>query len=195
MLSSGKNFQWVIFVFGLSDQAVGAIVAALIAGLVSLFGLIISKEQKVSEFRQEWIDALRIDLAAVITHAHAIHGAYLAKYNSTVELWNNVRGDFVGINEAWARIKLRLNPKEQPSIAVLETLKEYEALFPSVTGNPPDFSKLDALDKRLLANAQVLLKREWNRVRSGELSFRVAKGLAFLLIAGAVFALIWRVLR
>ena len=42
--------------------AVGAVVAALIAGTVSLLGLIISKEQKTSEFRQAWIDALRNDL-------------------------------------------------------------------------------------------------------------------------------------
>jgi hypothetical protein len=64
--------------FGLPDQAVGAVAAALIAGLISLLGLIISKEQKVSDFRQAWIDALRSDIAAVITHAQSIHGAYLA---------------------------------------------------------------------------------------------------------------------
>ena len=44
--------------FGIPDQAIGAIAAALIAGLISLLGLIISKEQKVSDFRQAWIDAL-----------------------------------------------------------------------------------------------------------------------------------------
>lgn len=31
---------------------------------MALLGLIISKEQKVSEFRQQWIDALREDIAA-----------------------------------------------------------------------------------------------------------------------------------
>ncbi|MEM4379495.1 MAG: hypothetical protein QXL01_02260 [Thermoplasmatales archaeon] len=36
--------------------AFGAIVAALIAATVSFTSLIISKEQKTSEFRQEWIN-------------------------------------------------------------------------------------------------------------------------------------------
>jgi hypothetical protein len=33
-------------------SAVGAVFAALIAGVISLLGLVISKEHKVSEFRQ-----------------------------------------------------------------------------------------------------------------------------------------------
>lgn len=45
--------------------AIGAIGAALIAATVSLLGLIISKEQKTSEFRQAWIDALRSDLGSL----------------------------------------------------------------------------------------------------------------------------------
>jgi hypothetical protein len=58
---------------GVPDAAIGATVAALIAGTVSLLGLIISKEQKTSEFRHAWIDALRSDLTAFLTQINAIH--------------------------------------------------------------------------------------------------------------------------
>ena len=133
--------------FGLPSEAVGAIAAAVIAGLIPLLGLIITKEQKVSDFRQAWIDALRSDVATVITHAHAIRGAYVA---NTAERWELVRDDFVGINEAWARIRLRFNPKERSSIAVLDVLKEHEALF--AANNQPDLEELEALDRRLLEN-------------------------------------------
>lgn len=175
---------------GLPNEVAGAIIAALIAGVISLLGLIISKEQKVSDFRQAWIDALRADMAAVITHAHAIHGAHLAKFQTDAELWKNVRGDFVGINEAWARIKLRLNPKEKPSIAVLEVLKEHESLF--AAGTVPDFGKLKSLDDKLLGNTQLVLKQEWLRVRSGERVYRIAKYTAVLVTALFVLALVWR---
>ena len=37
---------------GLPNGAVGAIIAAVIAGLVAFFSLIITKEQSVSAFRQ-----------------------------------------------------------------------------------------------------------------------------------------------
>jgi hypothetical protein len=38
------------------SEAVGVIMAAIIACLVAFFGLIISKEQTVSDFRQQWMD-------------------------------------------------------------------------------------------------------------------------------------------
>jgi hypothetical protein len=43
----------------ISPVAIGAISAAIITGLLSLVGLIISKENKTSEFRQQWIDSFR----------------------------------------------------------------------------------------------------------------------------------------
>ena len=50
------------------SEAVGVIVAAIIAGLVAFFSLIISKEQTVFDFRQQWIDELRKDIASVECH-------------------------------------------------------------------------------------------------------------------------------
>lgn len=57
--------------FGLPKEIAGTIIAAIIAAVISLLGLLISKENKVSEFRQAWIDALREEIAEVITHAHS----------------------------------------------------------------------------------------------------------------------------
>ena len=42
--------------------ALGAIFAALIAGFFSYLNLIISKESKISEFRQDWVDHLRTEI-------------------------------------------------------------------------------------------------------------------------------------
>jgi hypothetical protein len=38
-----------------------AIVVAIIAGAFSFLGLVLSKEQKISELREAWIDGLRAD--------------------------------------------------------------------------------------------------------------------------------------
>ncbi len=48
------------------SESGGLIVAAIIAGAVAFFSLIISKEQSVSEFRQQWIDALRKGIAIIV---------------------------------------------------------------------------------------------------------------------------------
>jgi len=170
--------------FGLPKEIAGTMIAAVIAAVISLLGLIISKESKVSEFRQAWIDALRAEIAAVITHAHAIHGAYLAKFQDNSTLWQNVRLDFVGLNEAWAKIRLRLNPKELSSIAILQALEEHEGLFPK--GGTPDFTKLGLADHKLLEAANVVLKEEWQRVKRGELVYRGASILAGLLVIGGL---------
>lgn len=161
---------------GLPDAAVGAIGAGLIAGVVSLLGLIISKELKVSEFRQAWIDALRADTAALLANATAMHAANLAQSSSDPDRWK----DLLAVNEASAKVKLRLNPKESESITVLRTLDEHESQF--VLGKMADTAKLNELDKKLVAEVQTILKKEWNRVRSGEPIFRVARTLAIIVI-------------
>lgn len=42
----------------MNSISIGAVGAAIIAGFFSIVSLIIGKEQKTSEFRQAWIDAL-----------------------------------------------------------------------------------------------------------------------------------------
>lgn len=120
--------------FSMPDAALGAIGASIVAATVSLIGLTVAKEQKVSELRQAWIDALRAELSELVSHAQAIHGAVSAQYQTREDLWSNVSEHFVGISRAAAIIELRLNPTEAPAKAILACLREYEALFNS--GSP-----------------------------------------------------------
>ncbi len=56
--------------------AAGAILAAVIAGAFSFLSLVMSKEQKVSEFRQDWINSLREDICkfvSAIVHLSAVY--------------------------------------------------------------------------------------------------------------------------
>lgn len=92
------------------------------------------------------------------------------------------------MNEAWAKIKLRLNPDEGPSKAILEALQKHEGLFQEP---PPDFSKLKDADRELLKCTQVVLKEEWEKVKRGEQIYRAATWLAgILVIVGLLFLLL-----
>jgi hypothetical protein len=175
--------------YGLPDVAVGAVAAALVVGLVSLLALIISKEQKVSEFRQAWIDGLRKELALLIAHANAIFGAGMVHFNTTAEHWKVVRFDFAGINNAVARIRLRLNPKEKESEAILSEIEVLERLL--APGQAMNHVEINATEKRLVEKAQVVLKTEWRRVRRGETVYRSARVAALVVSVGSVVALIW----
>lgn len=180
--------------FGLPDQAVGAIVAAIIGGFVAFLSLVISKEQTVSNFRQQWIDALRQDIASLVSHITGIHGESIVERTEPKDdLWRRVKGDFTRFNEVIVRIRLRLNPdesrkKEKPAtVAVLDALKDVESIFSSLE---PQFHKLEGLVATLVTNSQVILKENWKRVRSGEPIYRFSKWTALVVAVLLVGALI-----
>lgn len=45
----------------------GAITAAIIAGAIAFVGMVVTKESKISDFRQEWINDLRTKIAELIS--------------------------------------------------------------------------------------------------------------------------------
>jgi hypothetical protein len=182
----------------LPEAAVGAVIAALVAGFISLLGLIISKEQKISEFRQAWIDGLRDDSSATIAHAHNIHGAVIAGSSDNTKTWEFASSDFIGINIASTRIQLRLNPSEPQAKLVLAILEEHLSLFSPTDQTPdssklPDFSKLPDLDRRIIRESQILLKQEWDRVKLGEPIYQNTKRLAYAIVTVSAIVLVWRI--
>lgn len=161
------------------DIALGAVIAAMITAFVSWLGLIISKEQKISDFRQAWIDALRVEISAVVAHVNAIHGSAAAQLSSPAEIWNVAREDYVKLNQAEANIRLRLNPNEKECLAVLASIEKLEA---HLTQGYLDHCVIDQIEKQLVADAQMLLKKEWGRVRTGEPVFMWSKRLLLIFI-------------
>jgi hypothetical protein len=176
--------------FGLPREIAGTIIAAAIAAFISLVGLIITKESKVSEFRQAWIDALRADIASLITHSYAGHTTWNETTSTDTAKWLDARGHVVSFNEAWARIKLRLNPKEKSSTALLKVLREHEDLWAKVGDAAPDWDALVSVTDRILAATQVVLKEEWQRVKRGERVYRLTTLSAGLLVLGGVYLLL-----
>jgi hypothetical protein len=111
------------------------IIVGLIAGFVSFIGLIITKEQKISEFRQEWINKLRDDIASLIGSASELHHAWLIAVEEKKE--KDFGLQFIkdkvtvvkDINSIAAKCRLRLNPKkDQVMIAVLTEVEELASL-------------------------------------------------------------------
>jgi hypothetical protein len=168
---------------------------ALLAGCISLLGLVISKEQKISEFRQDWINELRKDIANVISNANAtfnlVHVQHPQKIDKA-ELWRQGGDKVVAMTSAIAMIRLRLNPKEAPSRLILESISQFEEYF-SQPFNKSDFEILRKIEEALLLRSSEVLKEEWIRVRKGErfyrftlyvLSFLFVLGVAAIVVCG-----------
>lgn len=164
------------------DVAVGTIMAAVIAGTVSFLGLVISKEQKTSEFRQAWIDALRADISLYLSHINAISDSSVSTYKNDTDRINALMPLYSKLNETNFNIVLRLNHREKLHSNIIQCLDAFQ-----------DFSQRGELgsgmirpvEKEMLENAQQLLKAEWSRVKRGEPTFIAAKVAALLIVVTA----------
>lgn len=178
----------------MSDISVGAVGAAAIAGLVSLLGLIIGKEQKVSEFRQSWIDDLRRCLVAYVVHINLIADAL------RLRIQDKSRGDEIllenyrSLNEASLGIKLRVNYAEVPAEHLLKAMTNFENLAKENADLTPD--NITRVEEEFLLASRELLKSEWNVVKRGEKTFiwtkRLASAAILLMLSLLIFAWISR---
>jgi hypothetical protein len=169
--------------------AAAALLVAMIAGAFSLFGLIISKEQEISRLRQSWIDSLRTDMAILVARAFQIQSyAKMSKSDDLTQRWEATRVDYVELNQASIRIKLRLNPDEPESKAILQLMAEMEQLFNELN-DPNSCDRISSIVTGLESKTPVLLKKEWNRVKRGEPIFRFAKLGATTLFVGALIVI------
>lgn len=151
--------------------ALGAVTAALIAAVFSFLNLVIAKEQKVSEFRQQWIDALRSDIAQYIagirylaqSHMHWVDGGRKTDWH---EHWKALQIPYDNAARAFSSIFLRINPddsdvklKSQNTafLAKLEAVRDFvrDAKYNEATTAVDDLNEL----------AQPILKCEWKRVK------------------------------
>lgn len=167
-----------------------------VTGAVALLGLIITKESKVSEFRQAWIDSLRSEVAALLSSVQmslmiitdsdgkAVKDNDELPSEAKITLANSLRD----ANTALFAIRLRLNETEDDSKNVLDTLDKIEILSNDNIALAAALSSGQAagLEKQLLVQAKIVLSSEWKRVKKGEPYFkwtrRVAALLAILLI-------------
>ena len=182
----------------------GPIIAACIAAAVSFLALVISKENKTSEFRQAWIDGLRQDLVQFAANLRRLEAqpTYVdwkaltsSNMQEAIEAANEraLRTDFFAENrlrllQSRYAIRLRLNPDESNGEALLAQVdRALEAYYSSEDVEP----ELETLMKL----AQPFLKLEWERVKKGEPVFSrsvlaikwLAAILVLLVLVGAAY--------
>ena len=153
--------------------AVGAIVAALISGFLSFINLTISKDHKVSEFRQDWINSLREEVSNLIGLLTKMKTSLLftdAQNGNTKErtfVQNNL--DTIEKIEALAsKITLRLNPIEH--VSYIKLIEELDGII-SCPEELLNSDKVENFHKKLVVDTQEILRDEWLIVKTGEASY------------------------
>jgi hypothetical protein len=103
----------------------GAVLAALLTGLFNLTNLIISKEDKVSDFRQRWLDSLREETSRLLAVVETLVRLVEPKVADQPQVLSDpevteVRREhwqqYKDLNEMRFRVSLRINPAEHKSL-------------------------------------------------------------------------------
>ncbi|MDF1600111.1 hypothetical protein PZ895_10005 [Mesorhizobium sp. YIM 152430] len=176
--------------------AIGAVTAALIAGFFSFLNLVISKEQKISEFRQDWINCLRSEIAQYVASIRFIAGANEIWNNDKTptastwqDHWKAMQIPYDNAARAFTSICLRLNPDELNSERV-DVNKQFLVKLNEVRNlvRKDQYSEATVAADELNDLARPILKEEWNRVKSGERNYRYSRNGAAILLLLALIA-------
>lgn len=186
-----------------SLAAIATFVAALIAAAFSFVNLTLNKEQKTSEFRQAWIDGLREDLAAFFAGVRAFARATEELKSAasasraalplamTPEKISDIRYQAA---ETRYRIQLRLNLKEPEHKELLRLMQVAVDEQNKFLADKSDVARTLQAIENAADYAPKILKAEWERVKRGELAFRLARNWiapAIVLISLLFVALVW----
>ena len=171
---------------------VGGILVALVAGFFSYLNLVVSKEQKISEYRERWISSLREEIAAfiaAISHLAACFSTFKKLHKATsagtlpaadlLKFYADNASSYQAVRDNYSRITLRVNRNENdPALkaindSFLTALEEVRSLY-----NDGKYPEARGKCEEFRNSAIPLLKTEWNRVRDGEPEYRRAKAMA-----------------
>ena len=159
------------------------IILAGIAAVVSFVGLVITKESKVSDFRQAWIKDLRLEFVRLFMGLDQLRVTECFEGKANTPECLLMRKDVVG--HIWS-IKLMLNPKEEEAMVAL--LDDLERI---ILGNKPlnnEFAEgFGPTENKLRESVQKILKTEWGRVKAGEPWFRATKWAILITMSLGIF--------
>lgn len=169
----------------------GPIIAAMIAGFIAFIGMLITKESKVSEFRQAWINEFREEISLLVeaykewayttknyqTHL-SISLIYLVESESSKshreksKWYEQVLLESKSEIERYkGRIKLRLNSDLNRRS---DEENELDDLLEKII-KTTDLKLVEALSDKIYLNSSLILSTEWKVVKKGESSYVKAK--------------------
>lgn len=170
---------------------IGPVIAAIIAALITFMVAVITKENKVSEFRLEWIETLRTEVSEMLAVFNVLENVFKPTVDSVGpekdkridEFWKEYYQEYVKLDAAVNKVVLMLNPEEHK--ALIEKVRSIEN---SIGKGPSNSAQVSSM---LVEDFAVLLKAEWKRVKAGENVFRYTKlGAAIIFFGGAVMFLV-----
>ncbi|KAF6661279.1 hypothetical protein HFD91_07775 [Enterobacteriaceae bacterium EKM102V] len=177
----------------------GSLSIALISCLSAYVSAVYNKENKISEFRQEWANELRDESSKLISklnHLSLVSAAFMGVNDSKIAFAEIVEDKYKHmlmivelkseIKELSSKIRIRLNPKklkDKSSIESIVSIKmvEIDSLINNFAMDHEKNGKanIDVEIHNLENKLRELIKDNWEVVKSGESAYIVAKRMTF----------------
>ena len=140
-----------------------SLIVGVLATIMAGFTLISTKENKVSDNRQSWIDAMRDDIAEALAAAFAVE-----RETDDKEKLKYLKA----YDECQARIEMREHTSLQKWSEVREAL---ESIRSYINGEAGAYRSLKYYKATILEKSRNSLKTNWEIVKKGEPFFQVFK--------------------
>jgi len=146
-----------------------------VAALVSFSGMLMTKEQSISEFRQKWINELREEIAeflSITIYFSDIKNISYHEKKSTMTFLNEHHEISLNFNKACKKLQLRLNSEEyEHEIDLIKNI--IDNLSSGLSEKSEDEinqlnSQLTNLTNEFTELSKIILKKEWEKVKIGE---------------------------
>jgi len=169
----------------------GAILTSIIGASIATIGLAVGKDSKVSEFRQQWIDALRADIAKYCSVSLALYKAnvaYSLKERMELDIKHGASDHLVDeANDLKFRIRLRLDSSKSKSSDLREVMDVLTGIASTATKTAYE---VDLVIEKVLSTTELILDEAWIKVRRGERRFRWTNRSAIVILVGSVALLV-----
>ena len=169
----------------------GAILTSIIGASIATISLAVGKDSKVSEFRQQWIDALRADVAAYCSVSLALHRAnvaYSMKERMELDIPHGASDHLVDeANDLKFRIRLRLDSKNPKTSALREVMDALTGV--ASTASKPSWD-VDVIIENVLSVTESILDEAWTKVRQGEKRFTWTYRVTIVILTVSIFLLV-----
>jgi len=132
------------------------------------FSSLLGRAQKISTFRQDWINSLRNVFADILLQAEVFTDV---AYKDDEEAYR----EKVKLLNAIYKTKVFLNLNEAPSERLVEIIEQMPDEYIGKSGGSRAYKDSRNVIEELMRD---ILKEEWNRVRDGEVRWKVKKYLS-----------------
>ncbi|SHH31892.1 hypothetical protein [Ferrimonas marina] len=170
---------------------IGTVIAAFVAGLISVVNTTISKENKISEFRQAWSEAIIDEVSTYISLVSKIHVSWLTSRSKGISGATFLESEVNTIREMQAlqhKITLRLH--EEKHAKIIEHLKRIDLIICNNNIEQKE-ADLEHLIESLSSDTKTTIKQEWIKVKLGEIHFIWLRRIGYFLsvsLASLIFS-------